>query len=124
MLNKIILGMVVLTLFGCGGDGEWISFNSSMAGFAANVKSATIDTSEFKGGQLRILGQCRPDGEILLVLPADESDDRIIGSPKCFHGKYAVRTATFGRPPCEVIVEYGGNQIIQAKVEGADFYCP
>lgn len=111
-------------LIGCGGDQKWFSFDNTVKGFGTNTKKATIDKSEFKNGQLRIFGQCRPEGEILLVLPAAKSDDRIIGAPKCFHGKYEVRTSTFGRPPCEVIVEYGGTQSVRATVEGTDAYCP
>jgi hypothetical protein len=114
---------LVSMLIGCGSDQKWFTFENSMGG-AAKAKMATIEKSEFKSGQLRIFGQCRPDGEILLVVPANAGDTRIIGSPKCIRGKYALRTSTFGRPPCEIVVEYGGDKSVRAKVAGTDLYCP
>ena len=123
-MKKFVLMALISVLMGCGGDQAWFSLENAMEGGAAGQRKATIHKSEFKNGLLRISGQCRPDGEILLVLPATERDDRIIGAPKCSRGKYEVRTSTFGRPPCEVIVEYGGNKSAQAKVEGTDAYCP
>jgi hypothetical protein len=124
MLKKIFLMSLVSMLIGCGNDQQWLNFENSMGGLTANAKTATVDKSEFKSGQLRIFGQCRPDGEILLVLPATSGDTRIIGSPKCIGGKYALRTSTFGRPPCEIIVEYGGDKSVRAKVAGTNLYCP
>ena len=124
-MKNIFIAILVFMLIGCGSNQDWFSFENATEGFAANVKAtATIDKCEFMSGQLRISGQCRPDGEILLVLPATEGDTRIIGSPKCSHGKYALRTSTFGRPPCKIVVEYGGDKSVQAKVEGTDLYCP
>ena len=123
-MKQIFLIFLCSMLLGCGSDQKWFTLEHSIGTFATTRKSATVDISEFKSGQLRIFGECKPDGDILLVLPATQGDTRIIGSPKCVHGKYALRTSTFGRPPCEIIVEYGGANSIRSKVAGTDLYCP
>lgn len=100
-------------------------FSNTVFDFAGSrSRPATIDTCEFKNGRLRIDGTCGDEGTILLVLPTNRDDDRIIGSPKCNQGRYQVITSTYGRPPCEVVVEYGGDRSLRARVAGADFYCP
>jgi len=123
-LNRFGLLVMVLFLTGCSGDNQWTNLGTVFKSTSTNSSQATIDTSNFKNGRLTISGSCGDEGDIIMVLPATKGDNRIIGSPRCSHGRYNLITSTFGRPPCEVIVEYSGDKSVRAKVNGADMYCP
>lgn len=123
-LNKIIVLMLGIFFMGCS-DGQKLSnVGNTIKSAVSRTTPATIEISEFKNGQLRIHGSCGEEGQILLLLPATKGDNRIIGSPTCKQGRYELAISTFGRPPCGVIVEYGGGKSVKAKVKGADIYCP
>lgn len=117
----LILGLLSV---GCSDKQHDLDFSSMLKSNAATLKPATITTSEFRNGRLHIAGTCGAEGQILLVLPATRGDDRIIGSPKCKQGRYELIASTFGRPPCEVVVEYDSMHSTQSKVAGTDVYCP
>jgi hypothetical protein len=123
-MKKRLIPFIALLLFGCGDDAEWFDFKHIPGFGVPDQKETTIDACEFVKGQLRIKGSCGNEGEVLFVVPATKGDQRIIGAPKCSHGRYEVITSKFGRPPCEVIVENGSGKNVRAKVKGTDFYCP
>lgn len=123
-MKKTFLMVMVFLLLGCNDSQTWLGFDSAFKHVGKRSRPATIDRSEYRGGQLRIAGRCEDDGEILLVLPTTRGDDRIIGSPRCSHGRYELISSTFGRPPCEVVVDSRGGTSAKAKVIGTDIYCP
>ena len=124
VLLAAVLLILGLLLVGCSDKQHDLDFSSMLKSNASALKPATITKSEFRNGRLYIAGTCGAEGQILLVLPATRGDDRIIGSPKCKQGRYELITSTFGRPPCEVVVEYDSTHSTQSKVAGADVYCP
>ena len=115
---------MVLGCLGCSDEHAWFGFENPFKHAISRSRPATLETCEFRGGQLRINGTCGNEGEILLILPTTKGDNRIIGSPRCSNGRYGLITATFGRPPCKVVVEYGGDRSLKSKVAGTDYYCP
>ena len=122
-MKKTILVMLGFLLMGCSDNQDLAEFGNTFKSAGSRFKPATIDTSEYKNSRLRINGSCGDEGQILLVLPTTKGDNRIIGSPTCKNGRYELITATFGRPPCGVVVEYGGSKNVQARVAGTDIYC-
>lgn len=123
-LNKYLMIFLVFLFLGCSDKQKWPVFDKPFSNAVKKSRPATIDKCEFLNGQLRIKGSCGDEGEVLLVLPTTKGDNRIIGSPKCSQGRYEVITSTFGRPPCGVAVEYGGDKSVKSRVKGADIYCP
>lgn len=107
---------------GCSSDHDWSNLTGGLGNAFAKSKIATIDIADFSNGRLHISGRCGEDGEVLLVLPATKGDRRVIGSPRCSRGRYDVVTSKFGRPPCDVMVEYNGGYV-EAEVEGVAVYC-
>lgn len=123
-MSRKFLIVLVFLLLGCNNDEQLSGFFSSSETVFSQSRAPTIEACEFKSGQLRICGSCGKEGEILLVLPTTKRDQRIIGSPRCRNGRYEVVTSTYGRPPCGVVVEYGGDKSVGSKVKGAEAYCP
>lgn len=123
MLEGIFFILLVLLPVGCGSDENYFDFTKTVKNKGDISIPVKITSSRFINGQLRISGTCGEEEEVLLILPATEGDYRIIGSPKCRNGKYRMINSSFGRPPCEVIVEYGKGKVAKAKVTGADIYC-
>ncbi|BBO84436.1 hypothetical protein [Desulfosarcina ovata] len=121
--KKIFLAGMLLLLMGCNDEKRDFDISDVQNPYM-KISHATIDTCEYVSGQLRINGTCSDEGDILMVLPLTPGDKRIIGAPRCSHSRYELLTATFGRPPCKVSLEFGGDQSIQAKVAGTDMYCP
>jgi len=124
MVKITVLWILGTLLVGCSDKQHDFDFSNMLKSSASISKPATIIKSEFRNGRLHIVGTCGIEGQILLVLPGTTDDDRIIGSPKCKKGRYELITSTFGRPPCDVVVEYDSTHSTQAKVAGADIYCP
>ena len=123
MWTRILAFGLAFLFIGCSGDSMWSSFGSDFDTNNSGWIPTTIDQSRFSNGRLRIGGRCGAEGEILLIMPASLDDGRIIGSPRCSRGRYLFSTSSFGRPPCEVNVEYGSGQCITAKVSGTEYYC-
>ena len=122
LLKKRFLMLLTLCCLGCSDDPNWFALTGRFGDAFSRSTTSTIDVSEFKNGRLRIGGSCSDEGDVMLVLPSTKGDTRIIGSPKCANGRYEVVTSQFGRPPCEVTVDYSGGHL-EAKVHGADIYC-
>lgn len=118
-LTKVVL--IAIVVLGCGEEKNYFDITKSSRGTVSH--SIKISTSKYINGQLRINGTCGEEGDVLLIMPATEGDDRIIGSTKCSKGRYEIINSTFGRPPCEVLIEYGNGKFTKARVEGADIYC-
>jgi hypothetical protein len=123
-MNLKAILLIVFLVIGCSNDHKLIGSEEAFKFIGAKSRPATITTSKFINGRLTINGNCYVEDRILLVLPDTEKDNRIIGSPKCSNGKYEVISSKFGRPPCAVVVDYGGSKIVSAKVEGTEIYCP
>jgi hypothetical protein len=122
-LKRLCYILPVLLLIGCGNDKDYFDITKSTKNSKNLSKPVKITNCRFINGQLRISGTCGQEGEVLLILPATKNDYRIIGSPKCKNGKYEMINSSFGRPPCEVIVEYGQGKVAKANVAGTDMYC-
>jgi hypothetical protein len=118
-----MLFLMIPLLIGCDNSQKWIGNEDAFNFFAVRAKPATIETCQFKNGRLTVNGSCSAEGEPILIFPETKGDNRIIGSPKCTNGRYGVITSRFGRPPCRVVLDYGGDKIINAKVEGSELYC-
>ncbi len=122
-VKKAITILLLLVPLACSdGNGDF-QFGSAFQDAFATTRPATIDTSEFKHGRLYIDGRCGTEGEIMLIMPTADGDDRIIGSPRCRGGRYELIASHIGRPPCAVNVEYGGDRRVTARVAGTDIYC-
>ncbi len=119
----LILLTVLICLVGCGDENNYFDITKASKSKGAHSSTVKITTSRFVNGQLRVKGTCNREGEVLLILPVDEEDYKIIGSPKCERGKYSLISSNFNRPPCEIIVEYGQGKVAKAKVQGTDIYC-
>ena len=115
--------MMVFLLIGCDGDHKLIGNENAFKLMSAGRQTATIDICRFHNSRLTINGACSSEGQPILILPTTKGDTRIIGSPKCSNGRYEVITSKFGRPPCGVVLDYGGNKEISAIVEGSEMYC-
>ena len=122
-MKKLLLIIEFFVLIGCNNENQFSKLGDAFESTFTGSRPTTIEFSEFRNGQFRVGGSCGLEGEVLLILPTSHKDDRIIGSPKCKNGKYILSTSTIGRPPCGIIVEYGGNKNVTAKVNGTEIYC-
>lgn len=120
---KLFLIVQFFVFMGCNNENQFSNLGKAFESTLTRSRLTTIELSEYRNGQLRVVGSCGLEGEVLLILTVSPKDDRIIGSPKCKSGKYILSTSTVGRPPCGIVVEYGGDKSTTAKVKGAEIYC-
>jgi hypothetical protein len=61
---------MVLGCLGCSGELAWFGSENRLSHAISRSNPATLETCEFRSGQLRINGRCGNEGDILMIITA------------------------------------------------------